>query len=221
MSRRRASASPGLPRSVEVALASAGLAALWPVLLGCAVAVKTTSTGPVLFRQKRMGKDGRPFTLMKFRTMRVNNAGLGVTAKNDQRITRVGALLRKSKLDELPELFNIVLGDMSFVGPRPEVERYVNLKDPLWQEVLQARPGLTDPVTLRLRNEEELLAAVDGDRERFYLDVLQQWKLRGYTSYLRERTWQRDVQLIIDTVLAVAMPARTPPPTREEIESSG
>jgi lipopolysaccharide/colanic/teichoic acid biosynthesis glycosyltransferase len=209
----------GLPRSVEMGLASAGIVGSWPLLAACALAIKASSPGPVLFRQERMGKDGRPFTLMKFRTMRVNQGGIGVTAKNDQRITAIGKLLRKSKLDELPELFNILLGDMSFVGPRPEVSRYVQLDDPLWQEVLKARPGLTDPVTLRLRNEEELLAAIEGDRERFYLDVLQPWKLKGYAQYIRDRSWHSDVEVIVKTVLAVVAPAMTKPPSMEEIES--
>ena len=169
------SIKPGLPHALESGLALWALAVVSPVVLGSMLAVKLTSPGPALFKQARVGQGGRTFTLVKLRTMRTDNAGIGVTAKGDARITPVGRVLRKSKLDELPELWNVVVGDLSLVGPRPEVPRYVNFDDVLWTRVLEARPGLTDPVTLRLRNEEELLASVDGDRERFYVDVLQRF----------------------------------------------
>ncbi len=108
-----------------------------------------------------------------------------MTAGGDSRVTAIGRFLRRTKLDELPELWNVVRGEMSFVGPRPEVERFVRLEDPLWREVLEARPGLTDPTTLRLRDEESLLASVEGDREAYYRETLQPLKLRGYVEYLR------------------------------------
>ena len=143
----------GLPRSVEVFLSLAGLIAAAPVIALAGAGVATSSGLPVFFRQKRVGRNGRHFTLVKLRTMRVERAGLQVTANDDSRVTAVGRFLRRSKLDELPELWNILKGDMSFVGPRPEVPAYVDLQNPAWKEVLSARPGLTDPVTLRFLSQ--------------------------------------------------------------------
>jgi lipopolysaccharide/colanic/teichoic acid biosynthesis glycosyltransferase len=149
--------------------------------------------------------------------MRVVGDGPEVTAGDDARVTAIGRLLRKLKIDELPELWNVVRGDMSFVGPRPEVPRYVDLADPLWERVLRARPGITDPVTLRLRNEEALLATVDGDRERFYLDTLQRYKLLGYAYYLDRRTCWRDLGVLLKSAFVVVLPGLTPAPTLDEI----
>src|SRR6266545_6648202 len=174
-----ASIKSGLPRQAEAA-----------------IVIAVTSRGPVIFRQKRMGRKGRPFTMYKLRTMRVANSGPQVTAGDDVRITPVGKFLRKTKMDELPELWNVLKGDMSLVGPRPEVPRYVDLTNSKWQRVLKVRPGITDPLTLRLRNEEELLAKVKGDRERFYLATLQPFKLRGYLEYLQRRSWQNDMRIL-------------------------
>lgn len=209
----------GIPRLVEAALAGLGLLFCSPVLVVVALGVRVTSRGPVLFRQQRVGRGGATFTLLKFRTMRVNQAALQVTAAGDPRVTRLGRCLRKLKLDELPELWNVVRGDMSLVGPRPEVPRYVNLGNALWRGVLQARPGITDPVTLRLRNEEELMASAPGDRERFYLDTLQPFKLTGYLEYLRRRSFLSDFGVILRTVLAVLVPAVAPPPSLEEVRA--
>ncbi len=112
----------------------------------------------------------------------------------------------------------MVRGDLSLVGPRPEVPKYVNLENPLWRKVLEVRPGITDPVTLRLRNEEELLASCEGDPEKFYLNTLQPYKLLGYEQYLRQRTWQSDVRVLLNTVFAVVFPAKAPPPGLGEIQ---
>lgn len=207
----------GIPRIVEMALALGGLVVSSPLLLLATVLIQATSPGAVLFRQQRVGHFGKPFELLKFRSMRIENAGAQVTAKGDTRVTRVGRLLRKSKLDELPELWNVARGDLSLVGPRPEVPKYVNLEDPLWQRVLGARPGITDPVTLRLRNEEELLASCEGDPEIFYVNTLQPYKLLGYVQYIRTRTWRSDVNILLKTVFAVILAAKAPPPTVEEI----
>src|SRR4051812_25918202 len=181
----------GLSHPAEAALAFIALVLSSPVFLAAAALVAATSPGPVLFRQTRVGLGGRPFTLLKLRTMRAGAEtpdGSQLTASGDARITPVGRWLRRFKLDELPQLWNVVRGDMSLVGPRPEVPRYVDAADPLWQSVLAARPGLTDPVTLRLRDEEALLASAD-DAERFYRERLLPWKLRGYRDYLARRTW--------------------------------
>jgi lipopolysaccharide/colanic/teichoic acid biosynthesis glycosyltransferase len=198
-------------------VAGVGLIVAAPVLAASAVAIWADSAGPVLFRQSRVGKGGRHFDIFKLRTMRAEIDGPQVTARDDNRVTPIGRLLRLTKLDELPELWNVVRGDMSLVGPRPEVPRYVNLADPLWQEVLEAPPGLTDPVTVALRNEEEVMANVDGDRERFYLATLQRYKLIGSAEYLRSRTWRSDLKVLFETLVAIARPTTRPAPSVEEI----
>ena len=202
-----------------MAAALGGLILASPLLALCAGAVLVSSRGPVLFRQQRVGKDGELFTLLKFRTMRVGERGALVTASGDPRVTGVGRILRRTKLDELPELWNVVRGEMSLVGPRPEVPMYVDRSSPLWQDVLAVRPGITDPVTLALRNEEELNAAAGGDPEQFYRHRLQPYKLIGYARYLRNRTARSDLRVLVETLLAVVAPGRTPPPSIEDIEA--
>jgi lipopolysaccharide/colanic/teichoic acid biosynthesis glycosyltransferase len=199
----------GLPRAVEAVAAAAGLVVLSPVLLVLAAAVVLDSGLPALFRQARVGKDGRLFTLLKLRTMR-RGGGPEVTARGDQRVTRVGRFLRRSKLDELPQLWNVLRGDMGLVGPRPEVPSLVDLEDPLWKDVLSRRPGLTDPVSVLLRDEEGLLASVPGDPVAFYVKTLQPLKLKGYLEYQETRTWRTDLEVLARTLAAVA-PARMAP----------
>lgn len=203
-------AQRGIPRPIEAALAAAGLLVSIPVLAVAALLVRVTSPGPALFRQERVGLGGRAFTLYKLRTMRGPGGGPQVTARGDSRITPIGRLLRRSKLDELPQLWNVVRGDMALVGPRPEVPRYVDRNDPNWQRILQARPGITDPVTLELRDEEALLAAVGGDTERFYREQLQPEKLRRYVAYLQGRSAGTDVKILFRTILAILIPGREP-----------
>ncbi len=195
----------GLPRWVEAPLALAGLVFASPVLVLVGMLVRLSSPGPVIFRQQRVGRAGRPFTLFKFRTMAVAGEGPSVTASGDPRITPVGRFLRRTKLDELPELWNVLRGEMSFVGPRPEVPELVDLSNPLWREVLEVRPGITDPMTLSLRNEEELLQESDMPPEVFYREVLQPRKLRGYVEYLRRRSAWADIGVILSTVITVFM----------------
>lgn len=208
----------GIPRILEVMLSLAGLAASFPLLLPAAILIRISSPGPILFRQQRVGRFGKPFTLMKFRSMHLHDSsGPHVTAKGDSRVTPIGQLLRKTKLDELPELWNVVQGHLSLVGPRPEVPKYVKFDDPRWQEIFRSRPGITDPVTLQLRNEEELLQSCPGDPEDFYLNSLQPYKLSGYIKYLRERTWRTDLRVLFGSVLAVVFPARAKHPAVEEI----
>lgn len=195
----------GIARPVEGALALAGLAVVSPLLLLTAACVLVASGRPVLFRQTRAGRFGRPFTMYKFRTMRSDPAGPAVTAGDDPRITRIGRFLRKTKLDELPELWNVVRGDMSLVGPRPEAPRYVDAEEPRWQRVLEARPGITDPTTLNLIDEESLLAAVEGDRETYYREHLVPKKLDGYIAYLERRTWRSDFAILLRTVRSIVL----------------
>ena len=207
----------GIPRPVEAVAALAGLIIAAPVLALAALAIAFTSKGRIIFRQSRVGQDGHLFVLYKFRTMRMGQVGPQVTAGDDSRITYVGRLLRKTKMDELPELWNVLKGDMSLVGPRPEVPRYVDLNNSTWQRVLKVRPGITDPLTLRLRNEEELLAKVKGDRERFYLETLQPFKLRGYLEYLHRRSWQSDLKILCSTCIAVIFRKSASHPPMNEI----
>lgn len=219
----------GLPRWVEGPLALLGLAAAAPWLLLAGLAVRLSSPGPAIFRQERVGRGGRRFVLYKLRTMRddprrVDSRGTDVTAAGDPRITPVGRLLRRTKLDELPQLWNVLRGDLSLVGPRPEVPRWVRPDDdlvgPLWRRVLAVRPGLTDPVTLRLRDEEGLLRRLldrvpehrveDDDEEEvletIYRRHLQPWKLRGYAEYLERRTPWSDLRCLVATLLALVRP---------------
>ncbi len=194
-----------------------GLVSLAPVLALCALAVKLSSRGSVIYRQKRVGQFGEPFELLKLRTMHVHESGPQVTASGDKRISRVVRWLRLLKLDEFPELWNVFRGEMSLVGPRPEVPYYVDLEDPMWRTVLQVRPGLTDPVTLRLRDEEGLLAKVSDDAESFYLNTLQPYKLAGYAEYLRCRTWWSDIKVIFLTAWRVVFPGSVDQPTLDEV----
>jgi lipopolysaccharide/colanic/teichoic acid biosynthesis glycosyltransferase len=211
----------GIPRPVEALVASLALIAAAPLVALSALAVVVSSGRPALFRQLRVGRHGRTFTLYKLRTMRTAAGGAQVTAAGDARVTRVGRVLRKTKVDELPSLWNVVTGEMSLVGPRPEVPRYVDGGSEAWRLVLEARPGLTDPVTLRLRNEEALLAEVRGDRERFYTEALQPFKLAGYAQYLCGRSWLVDVKILWATARAVVSPRRAQPPTLEEVSAHG
>jgi lipopolysaccharide/colanic/teichoic acid biosynthesis glycosyltransferase len=145
--------------------------------------------------------------IFKLRTMRQIPGGLRLTAADDARVTAVGKFLRKTKLDELPTLWNVLKGDISLVGPRPEVPQYVDKLNPTWHFVLSVKPGLVDPVTLQLRNEEKLLASVQGSREHFYLNYLQPYKLQGYAQYLRTRSWRSDLGVLFRTLIVVLLPS--------------
>jgi lipopolysaccharide/colanic/teichoic acid biosynthesis glycosyltransferase len=209
----------GLPRAVELPIAALGLIVASPVLLLAALAVVASSPGPAWFRQERVGRGGRSFTLYKLRSMRIDAGGPAVTGQADARVTPVGRWLRRSKLDELPQLWNVVRGDMSLVGPRPEVPRFVDLANPTWRRVLETRPGITDPLTLKLRDEEKLMPDGETNPERFYVETLQPLKLRGYLEYLGRRSWWSDVGVLCATVASVVRPA--PPPDRDEILRRG
>ena len=157
--------------------------------------------------------------MFKFRTMQVSQGGLQITAEDDDRITGIGRWLRRTKLDELPELWNVLRGDMALVGPRPEVPSYVDLANPSWLIALKTRPGLTDPITLRLRNEEKLLSGLGERRESFYLERLQPYKVAGYVRYLTTRNWLRDLEIVASTFLVIALPHLVTPLSAEEIAS--
>lgn len=208
-----------IPRNVEIFLAVCGLVLFAPVFIVTAVMITLDSRGPIMFRQRRVGRHGRIFTLFKLRTMKLAEQGPMITAADDMRVTRVGAILRRTKVDELPELWNVLIGDMSFVGPRPEVENFVDMNDPIWVEVLTHRPGITDPVTLRLRNEEQLLAQVH-DKERYYREVIQPYKLRGYANFIRTKSWKTDLRIVARTLKAVVLPRSVKAPSSEELQFS-
>ena len=207
----------GMPRAIEGAIALALLVMAFPFLAVSALAIVLSSGWPIVFTQRRVGQHGRTFTLYKMRTMRPSKDGLEITAHDDCRLTAFGKFLRNTKIDELLQLWNVVKGDMSLVGPRPEVPRYVDTENGLWRRVLKAKPGITDPVTLRLRNEQHLIASINGDREQFYLKVLQPYKLAGYISFLEDRSWWLDVKILWKTCFAVCFPASATPPNLEEL----
>jgi len=207
----------GLPPAVEAAIAATGLCASWPVMAVSAAAIAATSPGPVLFRQERIGRGGRRFELCKFRTMNAGSPGLEVTAKDDRRVTRVGKALRMSKLDELPSLWNVLKGDLSLIGMRPEVPRYVDPSDPLWAPVLEVKPGLVDPLAIHVRDEEQLLADVEGDREAFYRDTIRPFKLLWHAEYQARRTWLSDLRALAETAVVVIAPGLARPIGVEEM----
>ena len=182
-------------RLFDAVSASAGLVLLLPVFAVLAVAIVLDDGPPILFRQTRIGRGGRPFRLWKFRTMRVGSRGRAITAAGDHRVTRVGAALRKWKLDELPQLFNVLVGDMSLVGPRPEVPEFVEPDSPVWDAVLKVRPGITDLATLFYRSEERLLGAA-RDPVAFYRETVLPAKLRLNLKYMASRSFAQDLRLI-------------------------
>jgi len=189
-------------RLYDVSWAALGVAVLSPVLALLALLVKLFDGGPVLFRQQRVGQGGRLFWICKFRTMIVaaERHGPGVTRDGDARITRLGRWLRKTKLDELPQLWNVLVGDMSFVGPRPELPRYVAHYTAAQREILRFKPGITDPATLAFRNEEELLAAA-ADVEAYYLEHCVPRKIELNRRYQADANLWRDTQIILRTLL--------------------
>jgi lipopolysaccharide/colanic/teichoic acid biosynthesis glycosyltransferase len=187
-------------RALDVAAAAAGLAVLGPALLGVGALVRLTSAGPALFRQERVGKDGRPFRIVKFRTMTADAPGRGpeITRGGDARVTPLGRLLRRAKLDELPQLLNVLAGDMSLVGPRPEVPRYVARYTPAQRRVLSIRPGITDWASIAYADEEEVLARYP-DLERAYVEEVMPRKLELNLEYLERRSLRTDLEILWQT----------------------
>lgn len=174
-----------------------------PLWLAAVIAIKLGSPGPVLHRAARAGKGGVPFTLFKFRTMvtGAHQRGPGITPAGDPRITPIGRLLRRAKLDELPQLINVLKGEMSLVGPRPEDPRYVALYTPEQRRVLAVRPGITSPASVRYRHEEQLLQGTDW--QQVYLQQVMPHKLQIELDYLARRTFWSDCGIIVETLKAV------------------
>lgn len=193
-------------RFLDLLLVLPALVLLAPLLLLVGVCVKLTSRGPAVFVQERVGRGGRRFPLYKFRSMRVAPAGSGdlVTGRDDPRITTVGRWLRRTKLDELPQLWNVARGQMSLVGPRPEVPRYVACYTREQRRVLEVRPGITDPATLAFRDEEGLLATVAAEeREAYYLREVLPRKLELNLEYLQQRNTWTDLSVLLRTLAAL------------------
>ena len=170
-----------------------------PVMFAIGIAIVLGSHGPAIFRQHRVGRRGKIFTFYKFRTMSEDPEAIHLSVADGQRVTRIGKFLRRSKLDELPQLWNVIKGDIGFVGPRPEIPQYVDLEDPMWREVLESRPGITSPTTIALKNEEELINAARGDHREFYTHVLLPFKLSSYIRYERSRSILSDCVVILQT----------------------
>lgn len=190
-------------RWLDVAASLVGLAVLSPLFLMIGLWIKLDSPGPIFYRATRVGRNGRLFRLYKFRSMvaGADKRGPGITATGDARVTRAGRFLRRNKLDELPQLINVLQGEMSLVGPRPEDPRYVALYTPEQRQVLAVRPGITSAASLAYRHEEQLLAGEDW--ESVYREQVLPAKLAIDLDYLERRTLARDLKLILQTVAAV------------------
>ncbi len=193
-----------MKRIFDVTASGLGLLLLSPLFLIMAIWIKADSPGPVFYRQTRVGRGNRDFRLFKFRSMKVgaDKKGLITVGGRDPRVTRSGYYIRKYKLDELPQLINVFKGDMSLVGPRPEVRKYVDLYTPEQLHVLDVRPGITDLASIRYRNENELLAQA-CDPEQYYREVVMQDKLRINSEYIADRSFFKDIKIIFLTFKAI------------------
>lgn len=182
-----------------------GILVTWPILLSVAILIHIKmSDGSALFCQQRVGKGGKLFTMYKFRTMTANHGGSSVSVAGESRITPIGATLRKYKLDELPELWNVLIGDMSFVGPRPDVPGYADMLQGEDRIILNLRPGITGPASMKYRNEEELLAAKD-DPIKYNEEVIYPDKVRINRYYATHYSFLKDIQMIVYTILGKHM----------------
>lgn len=190
-------------RIFDICLSAIGLLVLWPVLLSLAVCVKIGSRGPVFYRGTRVGLNGMPFRIFKFRTMTVDaeRTGVSSTHEADPRITGVGAFMRRLKLDELPQLINIFIGEMSFVGPRPEVQKFVDMYEPQEKCILTVRPGVTDHASIKFHNEGEIIAASGiADPDEAYAKLIRPEKIRLQMEYVASHSLIGDVYIIMETL---------------------
>lgn len=190
-----------MKRLFDIVASSLGLLVLSPLFLILSIWIKTDSSGPVFYRQVRVGLHGKDFKLFKFRSMRVGSdkKGLITIGGRDPRVTRSGYFIRKYKLDEIPQLINVLIGDMSLVGPRPEVRKYVDMYTAEQLNVLNVRPGITDLASIRYRNENELLGKAENP-EKYYIDVIMQDKLRINLDYVASHSFLSDIKLIFNTL---------------------
>ena len=193
-----------LKRLFDIVISGCGIIVLSPLFLVIAIWIKLDSKGPVFYRQVRVGKENKDFRIFKFRSMKEgsDNGSLVTIGERDSRITRSGYFIRKFKLDELPQLINVFMGDMSVVGPRPEVRHYVDYWTPKQMHVLDVRPGITDPASIKFRNENELLDKADNPEE-YYINVIMQEKIRLYLEYVENYSMWYDIKLIFQTIKVV------------------
>ena len=191
-------------RLFDIVSSGIGLLCLAPVFVVMAIWIKLDSRGPVFYRQTRVGRYGRDFRIFKFRSMRVgSDKGRQITVgERDPRITRSGYFIRRYKIDELPQLINVFLGDMSVVGPRPEVRKYVDLYSEEQRKVFQVRPGITDLASIKYLNENELLSQVD-DPDTYYIDVIMPDKLTINLEYIRHQSFMGDIKIIFNTLFKI------------------
>ena len=189
-----------MKRLFDILASGCGLLVLSPVFIIVAIWIKLDSQGPVFYRQTRVGRYNKDFRIFKFRSMRVGSdkGSLVTIGGRDPRVTRSGYFIRKFKIDELPQLIHVFIGDMSLVGPRPEVRHYVDYWTAEQMKVLDVRPGITDPASIRFRNENELLEKAD-DPERYYIDVIMQEKIKLYLEYVQKSSFWYDIKLIFQT----------------------
>lgn len=193
-------------RACDVGVSLAALVLLAPLFAFCALLILLEDGTPVLFRQTRIGRYGVPFTILKFRSMRAGKKGIPITTSSDSRVTKVGSWLRALKIDELPQLMNVLQGSMSLIGPRPEVPEYVEFHDEIWRQVLEVRPGITDLASLAFRHEEVLLASA-ADPVEFYRSVVLPEKLRLNLQYHQSRSLLLDLKLLWMTARYSFFPA--------------
>jgi lipopolysaccharide/colanic/teichoic acid biosynthesis glycosyltransferase len=191
-----------LKRCIDILVSLLVLLLLSPILICVGLAVWLDSGRPVLFRHRRVGMGFREFDILKFRTMQVQTGGPSITVAGDTRITRVGKILRATKLDEFPQFWNVLMGDMSLVGPRPEVPHYVNMFHDRYQRILKIRPGITDIASIRFRNEEKILAQ-GAEPLREYAQRVLPLKLELADEYVRMRSLRLDCLILIKTLLAI------------------
>lgn len=189
-----------MKRAFDLFWSGFGLVVLSPLFLILAIWIKLDSKGPVFYRQVRVGRGNKDFRIFKFRSMRVgaDKGSLVTIGGHDPRITRSGYFIRKFKFDELPQLINVFVGDMSLVGPRPEVRHYVDYYTPEQMHVLDVRPGITDPASIKFRNENELMEKAE-DPEKYYIEVIMQEKIRLYLEYVEKQGFFYDLGLILKT----------------------
>ncbi|MBI5409339.1 MAG: sugar transferase [Nitrospirae bacterium] len=192
-------------RIFDIIFCAAGLAILSPLFIVIAALVKATSPGPVFYRQERSGRDFKPFKIFKFRSMAADAdiTGAGITSREDRRITKFGAFLRRTKLDELPQLINVLAGDMSLVGPRPEIPGFVDRNREAYAEILKVRPGITDIASIKFLNEAALLSDSSDEAEKKYLNEILPRKLKYGREYLERQGLIFDIRLILETIYRI------------------
>jgi lipopolysaccharide/colanic/teichoic acid biosynthesis glycosyltransferase len=197
-------------RALDVGVAATGLGVLALPMAAVAIAIKLDGPGPVFYRGERVGLQGKPFRIFKFRSMRANRSGPDTTSVRDDRITGVGHFIRRYKIDELPQLINVLLGEMSLVGPRPEVQKFVDMYSEEEKAILSVRPGITDWSSIKFHNEGEIVANSGyANADEAYRELIRPEKLRLQLKYVRERSLRADFRILCDTFALMGGRERT------------